>query len=107
MATSPDVDTLERETAEARARLAGTLERLTSPQTAQAVKQELTDYAQGLKDVGFCGGSTPYTHWMSRSDVLDCVRHFGFGDQVVLMDVPDNVRGPSILFAARRTKPVT
>jgi hypothetical protein len=50
MATSPDVDTLERETAEARARLAGTLERLTSPQTAQAVKQELTDYAQGLKD---------------------------------------------------------
>jgi hypothetical protein len=50
MATSPDVDTLEREAAEARARLAGTLERLNSPQTAVAVKQELTDYAQGLKD---------------------------------------------------------
>jgi hypothetical protein len=50
MATSPDVQTLERETAEARARLANTLERLTSPATAQAVKQELTDYAQGWKD---------------------------------------------------------
>lgn len=50
MATSSDVERLERETAEARARLAGTLDRLTSPETAQAVKQELTDYAQGLKD---------------------------------------------------------
>jgi hypothetical protein len=50
MATSPDVETLERETAAARARLADTLERLTSPQTAQAVKQELTDYATGIKD---------------------------------------------------------
>jgi len=50
MATSPDVETLERETAEARARLANTIERLTSPQTTQAVKQELTDYALGLKD---------------------------------------------------------
>jgi hypothetical protein len=50
MATSPDVETLERETAEARARLANTLDRLTSPTTAQAVKQELTDYVQGLKD---------------------------------------------------------
>lgn len=50
MATSPDVETLERETAEARARLANTLDRLTSPETAQAVKQELTDYAQGLKE---------------------------------------------------------
>jgi len=49
MATS-DVQTLEREAAEARARLADTLERLTSPSTAQAVKQELTDYAQGLKN---------------------------------------------------------
>lgn len=50
MATSPDVETLERETAEARARLASTLDTLTSPQTTNAVKQELTDYAQGLKD---------------------------------------------------------
>jgi Protein of unknown function (DUF1698) len=63
------------------------------------------EYAQGLKDVGYCGGSTSYTHWMSRSDVLDCVSHFGFGNQTVLMDVPENPRGPSILFAARRTKP--
>ena len=50
MATGPDVATLEREAAEARARLADTLERLTSPQTSQAVKQELTDYALGVKD---------------------------------------------------------
>ena len=50
MATSPDVETLEREAAEARARLANTLDRLTSPATTQAVKQELTDYAHGLKD---------------------------------------------------------
>jgi len=50
MAIGPDVATLEREAAEARARLADTLERLTSPQTSQAVKQELTDYALGVKD---------------------------------------------------------
>jgi hypothetical protein len=50
MATSPDVETLERETAEARARLADTLDRLTSPETAQAVKQEFTDYVQHTKD---------------------------------------------------------
>jgi hypothetical protein len=50
MATSPDVATLERETAEARARLANTIEKLTSPATAEAVKQELSDYAQGLKN---------------------------------------------------------
>lgn len=53
MATSPDVETLERDTAEARARLANTLDKLTSPATADAVKQELTDYAQGLKDQAF------------------------------------------------------
>jgi hypothetical protein len=50
MATGPDVATLEREAAEARARLADTLDRLTSPQTSRAVKQELTDYALGVKD---------------------------------------------------------
>ena len=49
MATTSDLDTLERETDEARARLAATLDRLSSPATATAVKQELTDYAQGLK----------------------------------------------------------
>jgi hypothetical protein len=50
MATNSNLDSLEREAAEARARLAATLDRLSSPETAAAVKQELTDYAQGLKN---------------------------------------------------------
>ena len=50
MATSPDVETLEREAAEARARLAGTISRLTSPETTRAVKQELTDYVEQKKN---------------------------------------------------------
>jgi hypothetical protein len=50
MATNSNLDALERETEEARARFAATLDRLSSPATATAVKQELMDYAQGLKN---------------------------------------------------------
>lgn len=44
------VESLERDVAESRARLADTLDRLTSPDTAEAVKRDLVDAAMKAKD---------------------------------------------------------
>jgi hypothetical protein len=63
------------------------------------------EYAEALGFHGFFGGGARYSHWMSRSDILDCLRYFGFGDQVVAKEVPEFPHGPCFMIAARRTTP--
>jgi hypothetical protein len=45
-----NLETLERDVAESRARLADTLDRLTSPETSEAVKRDLMDTVHKAKD---------------------------------------------------------
>jgi hypothetical protein len=52
---------------------------------------------------GFCGGTGPYSYWMSREDILDCLRFFGYGDIRVAFDEPDHPNGPSFCVAALRS----
>jgi hypothetical protein len=53
----------------------------------------------------FCGGPAPDSHWMTRSDLLAGLNHFGFDDVAVLAEEAEYVHGPHILIAARRTVP--
>jgi hypothetical protein len=63
------------------------------------------EYAEAVDFPNFCGGSAPASHWLSRQDILDCLRYFGFDDQVVALEEPEHLHGPCFLIAARRTKP--
>jgi hypothetical protein len=37
-------------------------------------------YGDALNWSGFCGGNSSYSYWMSREDILACLRYFGFQD---------------------------
>lgn len=43
----------------------------------------------------FCGGSRPHSYWLSREDILRCLRHFGFKNIRVNFDAPDHPDGPA------------
>ena len=60
------------------------------------------EYQVALDWAGFCGGSAEHSAWMSRSDLLACVRHFGFSDIRIAFDAPDHPNGPSLAFTAKR-----
>jgi hypothetical protein len=60
------------------------------------------DYLSSLEWMGFCGGGSESSHWLSRADILACLRHFGFSDLRITLDEPDNPRGPSFCVAALR-----
>jgi hypothetical protein len=60
------------------------------------------EYKEALKWGGFCGGSSASSNWMSRDDVLACLRHFGFNNIQINFDAPDHPNGPSLALAATR-----
>jgi hypothetical protein len=61
------------------------------------------DYGAGRHRAGFCGGVNPYSHWMSREDLLACLRFFGFQDVRIAFDDPNHPNGPSFCVAALRS----
>jgi hypothetical protein len=59
---------------------------------------------QGELDLAtFCGGSAPYSHWMTRDDILACLRYFGFDDLRVGLENREHGGGPSFTVAAIRS----
>jgi hypothetical protein len=60
------------------------------------------EYQTALEWAGFCGGSAPFSHWLSRADIFACLRHFGLTDIRVAFDEPDHVNGPSVALVALR-----
>ncbi|HEX6292296.1 MAG TPA: class I SAM-dependent methyltransferase [Herpetosiphonaceae bacterium] len=60
------------------------------------------DYQTTLQWEGFCGGSAPYSHWMSRDDILRCLKHYGFSDLRIEFDHRDHPHGPSFAVLASR-----
>lgn len=51
---------------------------------------------------GFCGGSAPFSHWMTREDILAGLRHFGMTDIRVGCEAPRGQNGPSFAVVAQR-----
>ena len=52
-------------------------------------------YGDALDWSGFCGGGISYSYWMSRDDILACLRFFGFQDLRIGFEDPDHQNGPS------------
>jgi hypothetical protein len=63
----------------------------------------LHKYSYGRKRRNFCGGINPFSHWMTRADILACLRFFGFQDLRIAFDEPDHPNGPSFCVAALRS----
>ncbi len=61
------------------------------------------DYGAALGSQGFCGGSRPYSHWLTRDDILAALRHFGLNHIEIAFEQPDHANGPAFCVVARRT----
>lgn len=60
------------------------------------------DYKAALNWGGFCGGNQEFSNWLSRDDILACLRHFGFKDIQINFDHPNHPNGPSFALTATR-----
>ena len=60
------------------------------------------DYAREAGGRVFCGGTSAHANWMTREDILGCVRHAGLTDIEIAFDEPQNAYGASFGFVARR-----
>jgi hypothetical protein len=59
-------------------------------------------YGTALNSASFCGGNQPFSHWMSREDILRCLRHFGFEKIEINFEQPDHPNGPSFALVATK-----
>lgn len=59
-------------------------------------------YGDALSWGGFCGGSHFYSYWMSRDDILACLRFFGFQDLNIGFEDPNHQNGPCFSIVGRR-----
>ena len=58
------------------------------------------EYGDARAMAGFCGGRSKYSYWMSRQDIIDCLRYFGFKQVDIAFEQPDHVNGPCMSIAA-------
>jgi hypothetical protein len=60
------------------------------------------EYQAALDWQGFCGGTAPYSHWLSREDILKCCQHFGFHRIEVNFETLEHPNGPSLALVAQK-----
>lgn len=60
------------------------------------------EYGAALGWSGFCGGSSQFSHWMPRADILACCQHFGFQQIQINFDQPDHPNGPCFALVASK-----
>jgi hypothetical protein len=60
------------------------------------------EYGTAIGWSGFCGGSSAFSRWMTRADILACCRHFGFAEIQVNFEQPDHPNGPCFAFVASK-----
>ncbi|WP_420266812.1 DUF1698 domain-containing protein [Candidatus Magnetominusculus dajiuhuensis] len=58
------------------------------------------NYHSALDCVSFCGGSSPYSYWMTREDILLCLKHFGYGGFQIGFDHTSHPNGPAFCVSA-------
>lgn len=59
-------------------------------------------YTEERQLENFAGGNAPYSCWMSRDGILDCLRAFGFTDLRTGVEQPDHPNGPAFGVVGRR-----
>jgi hypothetical protein len=62
----------------------------------------MQEYGQALGFSGFCGGSLPFSCWMTREDIISCLKFFGLKNIRIDFDHPHHPNGPSFAVAASR-----
>ncbi len=60
------------------------------------------EYKAALKWGGFCGGSETSSNWLSREDILACIKHFGLNNIQINFDHTNHPNGPSFALTATR-----
>jgi hypothetical protein len=60
------------------------------------------EYQDALNHSIFCGGNSQFSEWMSRDEILSCLRYFGFDNISIQFDQPLSQNGPSISLLASR-----
>ncbi|HKR01923.1 MAG TPA: DUF1698 domain-containing protein [Pyrinomonadaceae bacterium] len=60
------------------------------------------EYQSTLAQKGFCGGSAPFSHWLSREEILACLEYFGFKNLRINLEDPAHPHGPCFTVAAWR-----
>ena len=60
------------------------------------------EYRAASGGPGFWGGPKSFSHWMSRDDILACLRHLGWTDIRVNFEMPDHAHGPCFAVVATR-----
>jgi Protein of unknown function (DUF1698) len=48
----------------------------------------------------FIGGNQPYSHWMTREGILQCLEFFGFRDIEINFEIPNHPSGPCFSLTA-------
>lgn len=59
-------------------------------------------YGDSLKWMGFCGGSSVGSVWLTRSSILDYLRYLGFEKIDIAYEHPTHQNGPAFAVCARR-----
>jgi ubiquinone/menaquinone biosynthesis C-methylase UbiE len=72
--------------------------------TFQGFEHTLHHYSYGSARTWnkFCGGPEAITRWLSREDILNACRHFGFTDIQIDHEKRDNLNGPSFTLVAKK-----
>ncbi|MGB8688946.1 MAG: class I SAM-dependent methyltransferase [Microcoleus sp.] len=65
-------------------------------------RQEYGEYKGEVKAAGFCGGSSRFSNWMSREDIMSCLTYFGLTDIRINFDQPHTPHGPCFALVAMR-----
>ncbi len=61
------------------------------------------EYEAALNWTGFCGGSAPFSHWLSKDDILNCLRNFGLTEITIGQDsLTAHPHGPQFTLVATR-----
>lgn len=55
---------------------------------------------------GFCGGGMNFSHWMSRQDILDCLRYFKWENLEINFEDPNHPNGPAFMIFATNSKTI-
>jgi hypothetical protein len=58
------------------------------------------EYNAALNNPGFCGGSDTFSYWLSREDILSCLKFFGFTRIQINYEQLDHVHGPCFTLVA-------
>ncbi len=59
-------------------------------------------YALDTRLAGFCGGTSPYSNWLPREELLRALSHFGWRDVRIGFDEPRHPHGPALALTAVR-----